>query len=398
MSFKLKKLDALGKPYAIYADLQFLESGAIDQFVEAMQQDCVVKGALMPDAHSGYTLPIGAVVATRDMIFPSYVGYDIGCGMCAVPTTFRRADVEAHAQAIFDRIYRSVPTGFSSNSKPVTWSYKGATSAFVKGLEKEGRPQAQLGTLGGGNHFIELGCDEQDRVWIVIHSGSRGVGHAIATHYMRLAAGDGKAREGHYGLAVTSAEGCDYIKDLAYGLQFALDNRQTMISRVELAMRSALEGGAKLGFSGQVLWSELINRNHNHAELRTIELPQGSQSVWIHRKGATHADEGMLGIVPGNMRDGSFVIRGKGNPDSLCSSSHGAGRVLSRSKAKAQINLEDFQAAMVGIQAKVDVSTLDESPFAYKSIFEVMDLQQDLVEVLHHIKPLINIKGAGKDC
>ena len=381
----LKKLDNLGKPYKIYADIHALESEAIDQFVKAMNLDCVVQGALMPDAHSGYTLPIGSVIAVKDKVFPSFVGYDIGCGMCAVPTSFSREGVEIHKKAIFDQIYRDVPTGFDHNKKSLDWSYDGAVSEFVeKELIATGAPGNQVGTLGGGNHFIEIGYDENDRIWIIIHSGSRNVGHKIATHYMKVASGDGKAREGHYGLDVRSHEGGNYIADLAFGLQFALTNRLKMIERIEYAISRHVSGGCD--------YAQLINRNHNHAEFK--------DGLWIHRKGATHAEEGMLGVIPGNMRDGSFIVRGKGNPDSLCSSSHGAGRVLSRSKAKETLNMDDFKATMTaaGVQAKVVPGTLDESPFAYKSIFDVMAMQTELVGVLHHVKPIINIKGAGKEC
>lgn len=383
----LKKLDDLGKPYKIYADIHTLESEAIDQFVNAMRLDCVVQGALMPDAHSGYTLPIGSVIAVKDMIFPSFVGYDIGCGMCAIPTTFDRNMVEANKKAIFDQIYRDVPTGFDHNKTTLDWKYEGCVSEFVKSeIIAKGAPGNQIGTLGGGNHFIEIGYDETDRIWIIVHSGSRNVGHKIATHYMKLASGDGKAREGHYGLRVDSDFGRDYINDLAFGLQFALDNRRTMIARII----SAITHAAKIPHGPYSNFSQLINRNHNHAEFK--------DGLWIHRKGATHAEDGMLGVIPGNMRDGSFIVRGKGNPDSLCSSSHGAGRVLSRSKAKEVLNMDDFKATMTGVQAKVVNGTLDESPMAYKNIFDVMTMQQDLVDVLYHVKPIINIKGAGKEC
>lgn len=374
------------KPHTIYG-IENIEGAALSQFYDAMKQDYVVKGALMPDAHAGYALPIGAVVATEGMILPSWVGYDIGCGLCALPTTFNREAVEANKKAIFDQIYRDVPTGFDHNKAAAEWSYSGPVSEFVKDeIIAKGAPGKQIGTLGGGNHFIEIGHDEQDRIWIIIHSGSRNVGHKIATHYMKLASGDGKAREGHYGLRVDSPEGQDYINDLAFGLQFALDNRRTMIHRILSAVARRIDHQG-LGAADMSL---LINRNHNHAEFK--------DGLWIHRKGATHAEEGMLGVIPGNMRDGSFIVRGKGNPDSLCSSSHGAGRVLSRSKAKETLNMDDFKATMEGIQAKVVNGTLDESPFAYKNIFEVMAMQTDLVDVLYHVKPIINIKGAGKEC
>ena len=386
------------KPHTIYG-IENIEGAALSQFYDAMKQDYVVKGALMPDAHAGYALPIGAVVATEGVIVPSWVGYDIGCGLCAIPTTFDRGYVEANKKAIFDQIYRDVPTGFDHNKAAAEWTYEGPVSDFVKSeIIAKGAPGKQIGTLGGGNHFIEIGHDEQDRIWIIIHSGSRNVGHKIATHYMKLASGDGKAREGHYGLRVDSPEGQDYINDLAFGLQFALDNRRTMIQRIIKAIWRKVD---HRGCQNVADMSLLINRNHNHAEMKMMPHDGPTRDLrpmWIHRKGATHAEEGMLGVIPGNMRDGSFIVRGKGNPDSLFSSSHGAGRVLSRTKAKETLNMDDFKATMTGIQAKVVNSTLDESPFAYKSIFDVMAMQTELVDVVHHVKPLINIKGAGKEC
>lgn len=367
------------KPHTIYG-IENIEGEALAQFYSAMNLDCVVQGALMPDAHAGYALPIGAVVATKDTIFPAWVGYDIGCGMCAVPTTFNRRDVEA--KAIFDQIYRDVPTGFAHNKASVDYVPKsngvGVSEFVAKEIIMKGDPCRQIGTLGGGNHFIEIGYDETDRVWVIIHSGSRNVGHKIATHYMKIASGDGKAREGHFGLDVNSPEGRNYINDLAFGLQFALDNRLEILKRVERAINHT-------GTIGSLIGDRLINRNHNHAEFK--------DGLWIHRKGATHAEKGMMGVIPGNMRDGSFIVRGKGNPDGLYSSSHGAGRVLSRKKAKAELSLDTFKDQMAGIQARVADATLDESPSAYKSIFDVMDMQRDLVEVVAHVRPIINIKG-----
>jgi len=382
------------KPHKIYG-IENIEGEALAQFYDAMKQSFVVQGALMPDSHAGYSLPIGAVVATEGVVVPAWVGYDIGCGMCAVPTSFSREGVEREKKAIFDQIYRNVPTGFSHNERAVEWSYHGPVSDFVmRDLLAVGAPSKQIGTLGGGNHFIEIGYDETDRVWIVIHSGSRNVGHKIATHYMKIASGSDKAREGHYGLHVSSKAGQDYIDDLAFGLQFALDNRLAMIKRVEAAIGHYVSGG--------VDYAQLINRNHNHAEVRWLSCPitRSMRPTWVHRKGATHAETGMMGVIPGNMRDGSFIVRGKGNPDSLFSSSHGAGRILSRKKAKEELNMDDFVSTMAerGIQARVERGTLDESPSAYKSIFEVMAMQTELVDVVHHIKPLINIKGASKEC
>lgn len=364
------------KEHHIFADIDLIEQEAKNQFESAMNQGFVVKGAMMPDCHAGYSLPIGAVVATKDFILPAWVGYDIGCGMCALSTNIDKELIEKNKDEIFNSIYRSIPVGFNHNKEDSVWENKPeATKQTWEIFNKNGL--RQLCSLGGGNHFIEIGYDENDRVWIVIHSGSRGIGHAIASYYMKLASGDGKAKEGHFGFDVNSKNGKDYIIDLNFALKFALENRKQMIARVERELVYYCGGKGD--------WSKLINRNHNHAELK--------DGMWIHRKGATHAEDGMMGVIPGNMRDGSFIVKGKGNVNSLFSSSHGAGRVMGRKQAKRELNIEDFKNTMNGVKAKVDNSTLDESPFAYKNIFDVMDQQKELVEIVHHIKPIINIKG-----
>lgn len=365
------------KPHAVFAEV--LEAGAIDQFESAMNQPFAVRGALMPDAHQGYSLPIGAVVATDGVVLPSWVGYDIGCGMCALKTTFDAAEVRARAADIFSGLYAAIPTGFSHNARETPWPAgvdMARTDMLAERFARDGL--RQLGSLGGGNHFIEVGEGGDGAIWFVIHSGSRGIGHATATHYMRLASGDGKAREGHFGFEAVSRNGEDYLTDLAFCLEFALANRCDMMRRIESVLIGA-------GLAGGGLWDQLINRNHNHAELR--------DGLWIHRKGATHAEAGMMGVIPGNMRDGSFVVRGLGNPDALWSSSHGAGRVLGRKAAKQTLKMDDFRATMEGVEALVTPDTLDESPFAYKDIFEVMRLQAGLVEVVAHVRPIINVKG-----
>lgn len=364
------------KPYKIFAEV--LEQGAIDQFESAMQQDFVVQGALMPDAHTGYSLPIGAVVATDGIVVPSWVGYDIGCGMCAVETSFDHLCVKTHAKNIFDEIYKVLPVGFAHNRVDSVWAEACGlpkSPALQEIFQKNGL--RQLGSLGGGNHFVEIGADESGMVWIIIHSGSRGIGHAVASHYMRLASGDGKVREGHFGLADNSEDGINYIIDMDFCLAFALQNRLEIAKRAVSVLESFCDGEAR--------WGKLINRNHNHADYY--------DGLWIHRKGATHAENGMPGVIPGNMRDGSFIVVGKGNKESLCSSSHGAGRVLGRKEASRTLSLDDFAREMGGVIARVSPDTLDESPLAYKSIFEVMEQQRDLVDIVAHVKPIINIKG-----
>lgn len=374
---KIEELENLGKPYHIFAEV--LEPEAIVQFVDAMGLDSVVEGALMPDAHMGYTLPIGAVIAVKDVVYPSFVGYDIGCGCCALKTEFKIKDIKDNAKKIFDQIYRDIPVGFNHNQKNSVWNnIPECTNAAKEIFDKNGLKQ--LCSLGGGNHYIELGYDEQENVWITVHSGSRGIGHAIATHYMKLASGSDKAKEGAFGFDIGTKEGQDYIKDMNFCLEFALENRKQMVQRVVNSICHVL----KIDWF-YIDYMHLINRNHNHAEMKN--------GLMIHRKGATHAEEGMMGVIPGNMKDGSFIVRGKGNPNALWSSSHGAGRCMGRKKAERELSIDDFKTSMEGIMAKVGKDTLDESPMAYKNIFEVMKQQSDMVEVAAHIKPIINIKG-----
>lgn len=375
----------VNKHYKIYADV--LEDEALQQFDSAMALDTTVAGALMPDAHKGYSLPIGGVVATSGMIYPSWVGYDIGCGMCAVRLDdLYKEEVVLSREEIFKQIYNFVPVGFKHFDKPKfhfdVLNHDYSPELFNRWLN--GNPLIQLGTLGGGNHFIEIGYDEEDAVWVVIHSGSRNFGWKTAQEYMILASGDGKAREGHYGFQLDSENGLKYYGDMSTCLEFALENRKSIVSGVLDALYVVLKRNISLDDG------TFINRNHNHAEIKKNTC---FGDIVIHRKGATHAETSMSGVIPGNMRDGSFVVVGKGCKDSLWSSSHGAGRILGRKEAKRTVDIGDFTRAMVDVTAKVSQDTLDESPFAYKNIFDVMELQKDLVSVVHHIKPIVNIKG-----
>lgn len=366
----------MNKPTKIYSD--YIEFGALEQFREAMSQDFAVQGALMPDAHQGYSLPIGGVVATKGVIVPAWVGYDIGCGMCAARIEIDVDNLEGHEQEIMDRIYDAVPVGQNKHKKAQNYNIVGLSVLGQTQAAKRGAVY-QLGTLGGGNHFIEIGVDETDmsHVWVIVHSGSRGTGHGIAGEYMKIASGSTKAKEGHYALDENSAEGLAYINDMSWCLDYALASRRDMVTAA-IKVISEVTGAS-------TYTCDFINRNHNHAEKR--------EGLWIHRKGATHAEKGMMGVIPGNMRDGSFIVKGKGNPDALFSSSHGAGRVLGRRKAKEQLNVQDFEDTMKGIYANVGQGTLDESPMAYKDIYKVMEDQKDLVEIIAHVKPLINLKG-----
>jgi len=407
----------------IYAEV--LEQSALDQFEAAMALECNIQGALMPDAHTGYTLPIGAVIKSSGTVFPSYVGYDIGCGMCAIKVNIHKE--ELNLETLKESILKRIPIGFNRHNTPKVIPdkiHEMKMTSFTRGhLDNIGT--IQIGTLGGGNHFIEIGeadfdseIDSSGETWIVIHSGSRGLGHKIADHYMKLAATDSldtvemeheffmshqslfehnkprydieieryyekeklklaKDVEGHYGFDITSKNGSDYLNDMEVGLEFALANRKAMIENILEAIFEQ---------TGERTTGCLINRNHNHAEV-------SEDGFVIHRKGATHADDGMLGVIPGNMLDGSFIVSGLGNPESMNSSSHGAGRVLSRKKARETLSVETFNSDMENVVTNHSVDTIDESPQAYKNIFEVMKLQKDLVEVVDRCRPFLNIKG-----
>ncbi len=421
-------------PYTIYAEC--LEETAQQQFFDVLNEPYVTYGALMPDAHTGYTMPIGGVCATKEMVVPQFVGFDIGCGMCAYKTDYSKEQIEAKAEIIYEQIVEKVPLGFKTHKNHQSLKIDLPRTDFAEHvLQTTGLKQ--LGTLGGGNHFIELGYGADEKAWIMIHSGSRGFGHKIASHYMLEAyhlknPSEGKLeaimedfeqRNANFKennpegfekalkkfrekqklvlikqakldnikeilpLDVNTKLGKDYIKDQNFALAFAIENRKHMISTIHNIMNEVIGGDFEFQEEDEV---RFINRNHNHAEY------DEQRGEWIHRKGATHAEKGMRGVIPGNMRDGSFVVIGKGNADSLASSSHGAGRVMSRKKAKKYISLEEFEASMVGITGTVDENTLDESPFAYKDIFEVMKLQEELVEVEEHIKVLINVKDNAK--
>lgn len=369
------------KPYKIYAE--YLEHEAIQQFQNCMNENFVVQGALMPDCHTGYAAPIGSVIKTVDYVVPAWIGYDQGCGMCAVKLNIKHSDISDHLEQIKTDILKTIPLGnntYKTNAPDVP---KQIVDMFTEtGLNfLKTRGKNQLGTLGGGNHFIEISVGSGDNVWIVIHSGSRGLGHGIAGHYMKLA---GKVNgittgnmEKNFAFKKGTVEFEGFMQDLLGAQEWALENRKVMIQKIQ----DIIDGAVGIKTSRELF----INRNHNHVDI--------TETGYIHRKGATHAELGMYGVIPANMRDGSFIVKGKGNPDSLCSSSHGAGRVLSRSKAKELLNFEEFKDMMEGVVTNISENTLDESPLAYKNIFEVMENQKDLVDVVDHVLPILNIKG-----
>ena len=372
----MKKTDKL---YSL-VPLEEIEQGAIQQIFNNLSDDRVLKMAVMPDVHQGYDLPIGGVALVDGHISPSYVGYDIGCGMCAVNTGVLATDIlpdRPSRERLFVELYRTIPVGLGGSRAATAYPEFNSALADKKFIARVNKGVTnQYGTLGSGNHFIEISSDRQGLCWVTLHSGSRNAGHTVGTAYM-----DRAKRNGDRFLALESELGQAYLHDMTYCLEFALENRRRMMADT-LGVLGFTEGECR-----RMLKETMINENHNHA----VVLDDGTV---LHRKGATPAEEDQLGIIPANMRDGIFITRGLGNKTYLNSASHGAGRLMSRSQGRKKVKLEDFKASMQGIVAKVDRKTLDESPFVYKDINQVIAAQEGIViEVVNHLKPLVNVKG-----
>jgi len=356
--------------------LEDLEESAVDQIHTALAQPFLKKLVIMPDCHTGYDLPIGAIALLDGVISPSYVGYDIGCGMCSVVTDLKAADLDHRARTdLFDRIYKAIPCGvggYHEGRKDETFTSASGSNKLDDRVSS--RLNSQMGTLGGGNHFIELGENKEGFLSITIHSGSRNPGWVTAQYWMDFAKADPEFDGGF--LRLDSSNGRAYVEDMNYFLLYALENRLRMMA----VTIGVVEGKAQAGSSA------IINENHNHAAV------QGSDV--LHRKGATPAEQGVLGVIPGTMRDGVYITKGLGNEQYLSSASHGAGRRMSRTQAKQEIKIEDHRAAVKGIVCRTDRKVLDESPDAYKNVHEVVKAQEGIVvEVLDHAKPIVNVKG-----
>lgn len=347
--------------------------------------------SIMPDSHLGYGMPIGGVMATDKTISPNCVGVDIGCGMCAVKTSLTEIDIDI-LKKIMGEIRQAVPVGFSKHKEQQDESLMPRRDNSTEIIDREyEKALTQIGTLGGGNHFIEIQKGNDGYIWIMIHSGSRNIGLQVANHYNKLAI---EMNEKYYSqvpkewevafLRTDTEEGQDYINEMNYCVEFALANRKLMMDRVcEIFYAEFSE-----------MWDvdsiEIINIAHNYASLEN----HFGKNVFVHRKGATSAKEGEIGIIPGSMGTSSYIVKGKGNKDSFESCSHGAGKKMSRTQAKKELSLKDEQWGMDGIiGAPRSTNDLDEAPGAYKDIKEVMANQTDLVEMVIELKPLAVIKG-----
>jgi tRNA-splicing ligase RtcB len=349
--------------------------------------------ALMPDAHLGLGATVGSVIPTLGAVMPAAVGVDIGCGMIAVRTQFVRADLESGPglTALRESIEAAVPTSAGSYNTELTPTAQLRVADLESGPadpdQVAGNWRLQLGTLGSGNHFIEVSVDETDRVWLFLHSGSRGVGNRMAKKHIAVAR---KVMQQWWirlpdddlaYLVEGTKEFWDYLRDLRWAQRFALLNREEMMDRVVDCL-SVWIGAA-------VVEDERINCHHNF----TQQEVHFGKKVWVSRKGAIEAKAGQPGLIPGSMGTASYVVAGKGNPVSLSSSPHGAGRTYSRTAARKAFTHDQLRTAMQGIEYRDTDAFLDEIPAAYKDIDQVMADAADLVEVRHTLRQLVNVKG-----
>ena len=356
--------------------------------------------AAMPDVHLGIGATIGSVIATHQAIIPAAVGVDIGCGMVAARLSLTANDIdERRLKKVFDQITRDVPVGRDQHAdgrvlvdavRPFEPGLRALTDRhpqLLKAFGKFSKWANQMGTLGGGNHFIEVCLDESKQVWVMLHSGSRGIGNAIADYFIQLARKDMERwmiqlpdRDLAY-FPEGTEHFADYVEAVHWAQEYAMANRQAMLELVLDALARHLPPFA--------VTTEAVNCHHNYV---AKEHHYGAD-VWVTRKGAIRARDGDLGIVPGSMGARSYIVRGKGNPESFCSSAHGAGRRMSRTAAEKQFTQADLQAQTTGVICRKDKGVIDEIPGAYKDIDQVMANQRDLTEILHTLKQVVCVKG-----
>jgi len=384
-----------------------LDDKARDQLANVAQLPIIHKWvAAMPDVHWGIGATVGSVIPTRGAIIPAAVGVDIGCGMMAVQTSLRAEDLPDDLKKIRAAIEKAVPHGRTARGgrgdrgswHRVPARAEDAWKRMRPGYERilaghpkldRGRHVQHLGTLGTGNHFIEVCLDETGQVWAMLHSGSRGVGNRIGMHFIHLAQKDMKQHIANLpdkDLAYFE-EGAEHFEDYVFAVEwaqkYARTNREIMMKNTIEAMRGT---GILPGFQAEL---QAVNCHHNYVQRET----HYGEDVFVTRKGAVRAGEGELGIIPGSMGARSYIVRGKGNPESFCSCSHGAGRMMSRTEAKRRYTVEDHEKATAHVECRKDKDVIDETPMAYKDIDKVMEAQKDLVEIVHSLSQVICVKG-----
>lgn len=359
--------------------------------------------ACMPDVHAGIGSTVGTVIATEKAVIPAAVGVDIGCGMNAVRLSLKATDLPDNLKPIRDEIEKRVPLGVGGGHDHMReveldmvtrgmWEqvfktvvdplYKGNADKFYE------KAASQLGTLGSGNHFIELCIDENQDVWIMLHSGSRGIGNMIGTHYIEKAKRDMEKfyitlPDDNLAYFPEDTENFDdYMAAVGWAQNYALENRRIMMQEVIAALRQEIA-------KPFTITQEAINCHHNYVEKEN----HFGRNMWVTRKGAIRARLGDLGIIPGSMGQRSYIVRGRGDIQSYCSCSHGAGRVMSRAEAKRRFSLTDLIDQTMGVECRKDEGVIDEIPASYKDIDQVMANQTDLVEVVHQLKQVLCVKG-----
>lgn len=390
-------------PVHIYTDK--VEASALAQLQNISKLPIVHPHvAAMPDVHTGIGATVGSVIPTRGAIIPAAVGVDIGCGMNAVRTTLTAGQLPDRLAKLRSALEAAIPVGFEQHEwDKVRGSAHARTARPLgerleriverhSGIAKMQRKFdqtwiCQLGSLGGGNHFIEICIDQDQRVWAMLHSGSRGIGNVVGRYFIEAAKKDMARHQRQLPDKDLSyfSEGStlfdDYVEAVGWAQDYAMLNRREMMRRVLEVLAAALPP-----FS---LDGEAINCHHNYVERET----HFNEHLFVTRKGAISAREGEMGIIPGSMGAKSFIVRGKGNPDSFCSCSHGAGRSMSRTEAKRRFNRFDLASQTEGVECRKDGGVVDEIPAAYKDIDLVMAQQSDLVEVVHTLRQVICIKG-----
>lgn len=395
-----------GKPIKMWTRGVPVDTGAKQQLINTAQMPFIFKHvAVMPDVHLGKGSTIGSVIPTKGAVIPAAVGVDLGCGMSAVRTSLRAQDLPDNLAGLRTAMEKAVPHGRSSSRSgrdkgawdeaPTrvdhAWgALKGRFDTIVARhpqLEKTNNYK-HLGTLGTGNHFVEVCLDEADQVWIMLHTGSRGVGNAIGTYFISKAREEMRAhmvnlpdRDLAY-LAEGTQSFDDYVEAVEWAQDFARQNRAVMM----LALLDAVRMLIHKPFEARLI---AVDCHHNYIEQGTYF----GEDILLTRKGAVSAQKGQMGIIPGSMGAKSFIVRGLGNEEAFCSCSHGAGRVMSRTQAKAMFTVEDQVRATAHVECRKDEAVIDEIPMAYKNIDKVMAAQRDLVEIVHTLRQVVCVKG-----
>lgn len=378
-----------------FLDPDTIEPQAKEQLLNISELPFIFRHvAVMPDCHLGKGATVGSVIATQGAIIPAAVGVDVGCGMIAVKTKFFAEDLPDNLEATRTGIERRIPLGAGGRNQKMTESAMGRTArlVYVNDQAEYGLWYQQLGSLGSGNHFIEISLDETEQIWVVLHSGSRGIGNKMAQKHIKIAQQlmkdmfiSLKDRDLAY-LPESRPEFKAYIADLLWAQNFALLNREEMMDRVmtELSYLFFKENGHQTEVE-----QERINCHHNFTQQ---ECHYG-QNVWLTRKGAIQMKQGQKGVIPGSMGTRSYIVSGLENRESYHSAPHGAGRRFSRAEARRRFTMDDFREAMKGIECRHSEQLIDELPGAYKDIDSVMENSKELVKVEHILKQIVNVKG-----